>query len=112
MLFKYRLSELRLNNNYTQRSLADALGTKPTTVSSWERGASYPNTDMLFKLCNLFNVSSDYLLGKSDIKKSSQEVTEDDFTIAFNNLKGELTEEDKEALLKIAQSFVYKNKKD
>ncbi len=38
-----------------------------TSVTRWKRGAA-PSSDILNKLATYFNVSTDYLLGKTDIK--------------------------------------------
>ena len=61
--FTERLVELRNDRNLSQRELAEALGSKRTTVSSWENGASEPNITMLAKIAVLFDVSVDYLIG-------------------------------------------------
>ncbi len=47
----------------TQKQLADILGYLPQTVSSWENENSTPDTDSIKKLCEIFDVSSDELLG-------------------------------------------------
>ena len=54
----------RKKNNYTQASLAEKLGVKATTVSTWERGASLPDAELLFQMCSLFNISIKTLYGE------------------------------------------------
>ena len=46
--------------------LADKLGVKQSTVSSWEIGRSRPTFEQVIEISNIFNSSTDYLLGKSD----------------------------------------------
>lgn len=59
-----RFKELRLKNGYkTQDDLAKVLFVNQTAVSQWERGATTPNRTTLQKLSQMYNVSSDYLLG-------------------------------------------------
>lgn len=41
----------------TQKELADRLGVKATTVSTWERGANAPDIELLFKMCDIFGIS-------------------------------------------------------
>ena len=41
----------------TQKELADLIGSAPTTVSGWERGASSPDIDMLCAICNALHVN-------------------------------------------------------
>ena len=62
-----RLAEVRKDHGDTQQNLADKMNVSKHTVSSWEQEKSEPNHEMLVKLCRLYGVSSDYLLGLSDI---------------------------------------------
>ena len=50
----------------TQTQLAELLATTQDTVSLWELGKSYPDIPSLVRLCDIFDVSADYLLGRSD----------------------------------------------
>lgn len=59
----------RLQAGFTQKDVASALGKGQTTVASWETGRSQPNAATIIFLANLFDVSSDYLLGISDTSK-------------------------------------------
>lgn len=61
-----RLAEIRKDHGDTQKSLAVRLNVAHFTVSSWEQEKSEPNNDMLVRICRLYEVSSDYLLGLSD----------------------------------------------
>ena len=47
----------------SQKELAEQLNTKPSTVSSWEQGASTPNAEMLFEICRIFKISMDEMYG-------------------------------------------------
>lgn len=62
-----RLAEIRCDHGDTQVSLAEKLHVTHFTVSSWEQGKSSPSHEMLVSICKLYQVSSDYLLGLSDI---------------------------------------------
>lgn len=69
-LFKDRIKELRTKNGLTQSQLAERLGFKTyTTVSKWEAGENLPRGKELKLLAEMFNVSSDYILGISDDKE-------------------------------------------
>lgn len=63
-----RLKELRKENNMTQSDLGKILGVGKTTISMYENGNSTPNDEIKLKIAEYFNISLDYLLGKSDIK--------------------------------------------
>ena len=65
--FKERLKELRKSKQLSQKALAEALGTTNSSVCDWERGRSQPDIVMLAKIANYFEVTTDYLLGLSDI---------------------------------------------
>ena len=58
-----RIYELRMSFGWTQVQLAQKLGVTKQTVSNWENDNIQPSIDMLVKLSNIFNVSTDYLLG-------------------------------------------------
>jgi transcriptional regulator with XRE-family HTH domain len=47
----------------TQAQLASALSIKSTTVSTWERGASLPDAETLFKICDILRVSLAMIYG-------------------------------------------------
>lgn len=65
--FAIRLKELRLNKKISQEQLATYLGMKRENISNYERGiVTNVTSETLDKLANYFNVSTDYILGRSD----------------------------------------------
>ncbi|MDE7321350.1 MAG: helix-turn-helix transcriptional regulator [Lachnospiraceae bacterium] len=66
---KNRIRELRKNMNLSQENLAAILGTTQQAVSRMEIGAYDIPTDLLIKMSELFNVTTDYILACSDIKR-------------------------------------------
>lgn len=64
--FKDRLKEIRLEKKMTRKQLADKLFVSERLISYWENGKRECNFDTLIKLSEIFNVSTDFLLGKSD----------------------------------------------
>ena len=66
-IMKNRFKELRLLHNFSQQYVADKLFVNQTAVSQWERGVTSPNHETLVKLSDMYGVSVDYLLGKSDV---------------------------------------------
>ena len=64
--FGERLKRLRIEHNLTQEQLAQRVGVLKASISSYELGKQYPTINTLIKLCNLFDVSADYLIGRSD----------------------------------------------
>ena len=67
-MFQERLKTLRLEAKLTQKELAEKLEIGQNTYSYWEKGIRKPVGENLNKLANFFNVSTDYLLGNSNIK--------------------------------------------
>ncbi len=66
---------LREKHGFKQVNLANALQVSPQAVSKWERGANYPDIGMLVKIAQLFDVSTDYLLGITDVASGVFEAT-------------------------------------
>ena len=63
------IRNLRLDNSYTQKQIAQMLGISQNTYSQYEIGVlNYP-IDVLIKLADLYQVSVDYLLGRTTQKK-------------------------------------------
>ena len=50
-----KLSKLRRENNYTQEQLADILAVSRQAISKWESNITYPETDKLIRLSELFD---------------------------------------------------------
>lgn len=62
-----RLEKLREARGYSKQKLSEMVGMKSyTSITGWENGSSLPRGREIIKLCKIFNVSSDYLLGLSD----------------------------------------------
>lgn len=72
MKFCNILRNLRTESNLTQQELAEKLGVSFSSISMYERGQREPNFETLEAIAEFFNVDMNYLLGKSDIKKSYQ----------------------------------------
>ena len=64
-----RLQEIRKSEKITQMQLADIIGVKANTISQYESGIREPNIRTLIDLADLFDVSVDYLIGRSDERK-------------------------------------------
>ena len=64
--FAERLKEVRLDAGKNRASLARELNVSERLISYWENGKRECDFDTLLHLANIFNVSVDYLLGKTD----------------------------------------------
>lgn len=68
MSFGSRLKKLRTEKNFSQKQVASDMGISITTISQYESDSRFPNKEMLKRLCKYYQISSDYLLGLTDIK--------------------------------------------
>ena len=65
-VFSDRLRDLRKETGKKQVALAEYLDVLPRTVRSYESGRLVPSFERLVKIADFFDVSADYLLGRSD----------------------------------------------
>lgn len=68
MKYIERMKNLREDADYTQEYVAYFLGTSQTMYARYERGANQLPIHHLIKLCELYQVSADYLLGLKNSK--------------------------------------------
>lgn len=64
------LKELRTEKHLTGEELGNALNVTKVAISNWENGNRTPDTEMLKKISNYFDVSLDYLLGNTSQKET------------------------------------------
>lgn len=62
-----RLTELRKQNKLSQDALAKKIGVHPNVIGRYERGEAKPTIDVATKMADVFEVSVDYLVGKTDL---------------------------------------------
>ena len=62
-----RITALRLSRQWTQTHLARQIGTNVKTIKDWENGVSLPTVPNIKKLCELFAITSDYLLNLDSV---------------------------------------------
>lgn len=68
-MIKNRIRELRKSLNMSQEMLADKIGTTQQAVSRMENNAYDIPSDILIGISKQFNVTTDYILGISDVKR-------------------------------------------
>lgn len=66
-----RIRDLREDHDKTQKEIAEILGTSQTMYARYERGANELPIRHLIKLCKYYQASSDYILGLTDKKEST-----------------------------------------
>lgn len=66
--FKDRFRNLRDELDLSQTEIGLILNLSQKTISNYELGNRFPDEDMLNKIANFFDVSIDYLLGRTEIR--------------------------------------------
>lgn len=92
-----QLKGLRNKIGLSQAAVAEKLGITQQAYANYERGARQPDLEMLVKLSALFNVSVDYIVGKTDIIDPDKELQGIDFAL-YGETK-DLTDEEKQDIL-------------
>ena len=64
--FKENLKQLRLEKKLTQKQLASSISVSEDCIYFWEKGRSEPSIIDLINLATFFDVSIDFLVGKSE----------------------------------------------
>lgn len=102
-----RLKELRIEKDLLQKDLAEKIGITQQSISFYESGRREPDNELLIKFANFFNVSIDYLLGRTDIRN-----IEEVHTIAAHHDGDEYTEEELKEIENFKKYVLSKRKKD
>ena len=103
----YRIKYLRERNNISQIEFAKKIGVSNTVLSRYESGDRKPDYDTLQMIADFFDVSTDYLLGRTDTASlTSQEKNEQEFQAFINDPElgvwyKELPKSDEEELRKL-----------
>ncbi len=96
-----RLAEIRKDHHDRQADLAAKLNVSKETVKSWEHENSSPSHADLVKICQLYGVSSDYLLG----------LTDDDPIFTGKRRTERFTPEERAEIKVFEEYLLYKRKK-
>lgn len=104
-----RLKFLREEKGLFQSDIAKILGVSIAAVGFYENEKRDMSPDTIIKLAEYFNVSTDYLLGKSDIRN-----IEDDFKFAYHKETEGLSEDEIKEALEFYKKIKYgkENKKE
>lgn len=95
------LKKLREQHNLTQREMADILGIQRPTYTRYETEERQPDFDLVIKIAQYFDVSVDYLLGKSENMNLDEQLEGLDFAL-YGEVK-ELTDAQKQDIIDYAR---------
>lgn len=85
--FNARLKSIRKASNATQKQVAIAINTSEQNYQRYERGTQQPTLPTLVALADYFNVSIDYLVGRSDTPNADEGIKKQPRTIKDAGLK-------------------------
>ncbi len=104
MEFKDRIRDLRSKSGLSGEEFGKLFGVSRNTVSVWERGRNHPNNDVLLRIADYFNVSLDYLMGRTDVKNIA--IESDQIPQGYN----QLTRQQKNAIETLIALLITANK--
>ena len=83
-----RIKNLREQEGLTQTELAKQLNITRSSVNAWEMGISVPSTQYIVELAEIFDVSTDYLLGVNhSATVSVAGITEEDVLVVHGLIR-------------------------
>ena len=66
MIIHERIRQLRQEQHLSQAAFAERIAYAPHSVMAWENGVYLPGAFALFNIVNVFDISLDWLLGRTD----------------------------------------------
>lgn len=100
-----RIKQLREGAGLTQLELAKILQVSNSTLSQYESGARVPSDEMKATIADYFNVSLDYLYGRTNQKHISSENSKEDLQAAFWGGEKDLSQEELDAMWNDVERF-------
>lgn len=103
-----KLKEIRQEKGLYQKDIAQMLNKTITCICDWERGRTEPSIQDLLQLANYFEVSTDYLLGRSNdigVIETNANLTSEETELL--SLFNQMSFRDKNRLLGFAQGLIY-----
>lgn len=111
MSFGDILKKIRQDNSLTQEELAKKIDTSRSNIANYENNKNMPSVEILDKLSKLFNCSTDYLLGKSDVR-NPEKVNINDADVAFASGVKALNETNKMIIKNTLEALLAKQEQD
>jgi transcriptional regulator with XRE-family HTH domain len=106
-MLKNRIKELRKEKELTQGELARIIHLTRSSIAGYESGSKIPTIDTIIDLSNYFNVTTDYLLGVSNLRHyNSPSELNQNFIKQFENNYNKLDDSYKLAVSKIVTTLI------
>lgn len=105
--FKDRLKQARSNKKLSQSELANTIGVHVTNISRYERGENRPTTEVLTKLANALDTTTDYLMGGSTHEAADSNISDKELLTLFKKISS-LPADRKKIVKEFLEAFVFK----
>ena len=109
-----RIKQLCSRKGITIAKLESDLGFGNSSIKKWEKSSS-PSIDKIVKVATYFDVSIDYLMGRTDIESSMSEIIGDEDIISFQRARQKMTPKDREKMmqmLKLGFEYAFSDEED
>ena len=81
-----RIRELRLQHGWSQTELGRKIGVNKSVISFYELGTRFPTYENLLRICDVFNVTADYILRGDSIQKMNIDTLPNDQVHALRTI--------------------------
>lgn len=109
MSFAQRLKKARIEKGLSQSELASAVGIHYTQIGRYENKGAQPSADILSKLANALEVSSDFLTNGSSDDLAGSSLTDKELLNQFKAIE-KMNEKDKNVIKTLIDAFITKGK--
>ena len=107
MEFKDRIKQARTKKGLSQSKLAKAIGVHVTNISRYERGENRPTSEVLTKLANELDVTSDFLMDGSMDDKAQGSISDKELLSQFQRVS-KMDNKNKVIVKELLEAFLLK----
>ena len=104
--FGDNLKAIRIQKGISQGQLADMMGIHSTHISRYERNQTIPSVDVVKKLADLLEVSTDVLIYGSEDEMVKSKITDDELLTMFTKAES-LNDEDRNSIKAMLKAFIF-----
>ncbi len=104
-----RIKNLRVKLNLTQKGLAEKIGMNYVQIGRYEKRGAVPSSDVLNKLADALNTTTDYLMNGTTGEKAQASLKDSELLQQFKALE-ELDEKDKSTIKDIIDAFIKRSR--
>jgi len=109
MEFSSRLKKARLEKNLSKSDLADKIGVHYSQIGRYEEKGALPSADVMAKLANVLEVSSDFLMNGTSDDLACNTLTDKELLNQFKSIE-KMNDTDKNVIKVLIDAFITKAK--